>query len=197
MSKRQRSSSTSYGKPSSKARRRTSSRSEILRVVRSRSDKRQANYNGNSGVSTSGDIISLTQRMVRGDTPTNTFQGEAIDWQYIRLRNICRVSASDGADTIRTIIFQWFDSSTPTVGNILNTGNGVEPILAPYQWGNRKMRRILSDKCYTTVSTASNDERTDNIFIPGSRLQKTWFSFLSTQTLLKETFTFCKFRILL
>ena len=69
--------------------------------------------------------------MVRGDTPTNTFQGEAIDWQYIRLRNICRVSASDGADTIRTIIFQWFDSSTPTVGNILNTGNGVEPILLP------------------------------------------------------------------
>ena len=67
---------------------------------------------------------------------------------------------------------------------------------APYQWGNRKMRRILSDKCYTTVSTASNDERTDNIFIPGSRLQKTWF-LLSTQTLLKETFTFCKFRILL
>ena len=120
--------------------------------------------------------------MVRGDTPTNTFQGEAIDWQYIRLRNICRVSASDGADTIRTIIFQWFDSSTPTVGNILNTGNGVEPILAPYQWGNRKMRRILSDKCYTTVSTASNDERTDNIFIPGSRLQKTWFSSLNANT---------------
>lgn len=159
-----------------KARFTPAQRSEIARVIRSKADKRQCNYNGNGSVSNSGTIISMLQRLTKGDSAVNQYSGEFVDWVWARLRVINRVEGTtDKVDSIRTILFQWDDSVAPTVGNVIDLSNGVEPIVAPYRWGNRRICKILSDQTVTCVSDQSNDHVVTKVFIPGSRIRKSWF----------------------
>jgi len=148
----------------------------ITSVIRSRADKRQCKYNGNGSVSNAGTIISMTQHMARGDGNVNAYSGEFVNWYWARLRVINRVATStDTADSIRTILFQWDDSVAPTVGNVLDISGGVEPIVAPYRFGNRRIMKILSDQTVTCVENQSNQEVVTKVFVPGSRIRKSWF----------------------
>jgi len=179
MNKR-RASSSQTGRPAKRSKLNPSQKSEIVRLIKSRSDKRQCNYNGNGGVSNSGTIISMLQRMAKGDGAVNNYSGEYVDWQWLRLRVINRVAAADGVDSIRTILFQWDDSVTPTVGNVIDLSNGVEPIVAPYRWGNRRICRVLSDQTVTCVTGQDSDNIVTKVFIPGARVRKSWFGAADT-----------------
>ena len=148
---------------------------QIARVIKARSDKRQCTYNGNGAVSNSGTIISMLPRLTKGDGALNQYSGEFIDWRWLRLRVINRVAAADSVDSIRTILFQWDDSVAPTVGNVIDISGGVEPIVAPKRWGNRRICKILSDQTVTVVSGADNDNVVTKVFIKGSKVRKSWF----------------------
>lgn len=172
--KRQRSSSFSNA-PRKRARLSAAQTRLVTNAIKARSDKRQVTYNGNTAIGTTGNLVNLMSNMTRGDQAKNNFAGEFIDWRYIRLRTMYRVAAADSVDTIRTILFQWDDSVPPVIGNVLDLANGVEPVLAPKNWGTRRICRILIDETQTVVSTASNDHVTTHNFVPARRLSKTWF----------------------
>ena len=101
---------------------------QIARVIKARSDKRQCTYNGNGAVSNSGTIISMLPRLTKGDGALNQYSGEFIDWRWLRLRVINRVAATDSVDSIRTILFQWDDSVAPTVGNVIDISGVLNPL---------------------------------------------------------------------
>lgn len=155
-------------------------RAAITSIIRSRADKRQITANANTDISTTGAIYNMMTNMVRGDNSVNNFSGEFISWQWAKLRWICRAPNAGEHDTIRVILFQWDDSVAPTVGNVLDLANGVVPVLAPHNFRNRRILRVLHDEATTVVTNASNWEVSRKTFIAGRRINKTWFGSSTT-----------------
>lgn len=93
---------------------------------------------------------SITANLVRGDAGLDNFEGNKIFpvGLELRLNILSNTSTATPVMNVRVMIFQWFDSTTPTLSGVLqNTGVGVTTI-SPKLMTNRDNIRVLMDKKY-------------------------------------------------
>lgn len=99
------------------------------------------------GISSSGTITSATAGLARGDLPVNNYQGWLIKPVSLRVRYV--YSTDQTFSTVRLMIFQWLDASTPVPGGVLQTvGSAIAP-LSPINWSNIGKVRVKYDCTYT------------------------------------------------
>lgn len=125
------------------------------------------------GVGTSGAIYSLatagstTAALTRGSDYLNNFIGQNMDIAGIQFRYQVTgavsnaVLTADQNNITRVMLFQWMDSTTPTLSGVLQTAAAGQAVLSPVLATNRENINILHDQaystwCQTSVATEAN-----------------------------------------
>lgn len=145
---------------------------EVQRQIARKEDYKQtvlAHSTANT-VSYSGQVHDLLSNLSRGDNPVNNFEGSSLQVKSIRIRG--QISAADGTQMVRLMVFQWRDPAVPVPSGLLTqAGSGF----APYSdrlWTNKKTAKILYDQLFN-MDTYSPTCKVD-IYIPGTKLARTW-----------------------
>lgn len=108
-----------------------------------------------SAIVTSSGSITHLSAIPEGDGQSQR-TGDLVRAQslLIRMHIFCNASAANG-NTLRVIVFRWFQDSTPVLTDILNSAT----IIANYNMNNKKHFAIMSDKFhYVALSTAGRSE---------------------------------------
>lgn len=142
--------SSSFDQRSSK-RRKTGGQSNVERIIARQYQyaPRALEYKvtdvGATGtVSTGGTIVPLLNNLVRGTDYINNFLGNKV--QPVGLQGRFTCITGDVTNAMRVLIFQWMDSSTPTVSGVLQSpANCLSPVLVT----NRSQINVLYDRLYT------------------------------------------------
>lgn len=104
--------------------------------------EQQGAYN----VLSSGQILSLTQNLARGDASVNESTGILIKPKKLVFCYNWSMNAVGNYNTVRCIIFRWHDASTPVPSGIIaNTGTAYAPLSDLY-WVNHRKITVLHDK---------------------------------------------------
>jgi len=126
--------------------------------------------NGGTVTSSPGTMVPLNGSnnmitLARGTSPLNQFTGRTIIPKSIEARFLVvgpQVNAANTAPdvyaTVRVILFQWMDDSTPTVTGTpatdllepLTSANTAQQMMAPISSNNRSSIVVLMDKMVTT-----------------------------------------------
>lgn len=116
--------------------------------------------------SSAGQILALTPPMNQGTANTQRM-GRAIYIKSIHMRCHINTIANDVYDTVRVMIFQWMDETTPTAAAVAATDIlediGTNPFLSALSTDNGHKVRVLHDKMYN-VSENGDWAATDKIF---------------------------------
>lgn len=131
-----------------------------------------------------GTVFSLLSTLSRGDNSLNNFRGDTITPLSLKMRYT--LLANDQPQNMRVIIFQWFQSSTPTPAGLLDTPNSfLGTALAPFsdkQFDNRKTYKILYDKFHNLTNTGAGDNNISHgveVYIPSVAFQPIEFVYNS------------------
>lgn len=108
---------------------------------------------GSGGISTTGSVLELSQ-IPQGDTEVMrsgiqvTPQSMKVDLQL----NTPTGALPDAYNKLRVLIFRWYDTTTPAVGDILNGTGFTNFIQAPYNWvqGRSKYKMLHDSKTLIT-----------------------------------------------
>jgi len=128
-----------------------------------------------TSVDYSGNVVSLFAALTRGDSSIQ-FDGRSINPKHVMLRYQWNGTTSV-MNTVRTIVFQWHNSSVPTAALILaSTGNATAP-LQPTYVQNKNLFTVLHDSLDTINPQISTTVVgfTRKVFIPGSKLRKVYW----------------------
>lgn len=130
----------------------------INKVINSRAEKKY--YITNSGpspykvgISTAGYVAQMSG-IGQGDTDTSR-DGDSLLVKSLNLNY--QIEVGDTFNVIRVIMFQWFPTSVPTAGNILQ--DVTLGVLNPHQTYNHDLRynyKVLYDKTHTIGATSTN-----------------------------------------
>lgn len=116
----------------------------ISSALRQNIELKHAIVNGSQGISRSGTIVSVTANLVRGDSSVNEATGTLIKPVFFRFSANCNTDQT--FSTMRVMLFQWLDASTPLPSGIINnTGSDTAPH-GPVYWVNFRKIRILKDE---------------------------------------------------
>lgn len=131
-----------------------------------------------------GTVFSLLANLARGDNSLNNFRGDSLTPLSLKLRY--GLLGNDQPQAMRVIIFQWFQSSVPSVAGVLDTPNTfLGTPLAPYsdkQFDNRKTYKVLYDKLHGLTNTGAGDQNifhVEDVFLPMSAFKNIEFVFNS------------------
>jgi len=184
--KRQRSSSKQNGPSKRRRTSRPQSSSVSLAVrqeLRKKADWKYTDLSSVlSSVSTTGTIQSILANLGRGTAGINAFTGNDLVPQAITLKYYMQTNQTYNA--VRFMVFQWFSSTVPTLGSVLqSTTGGISTISATLVTNKRDMR-ILYDRTHVYAPTASGDTTvlgngvvdTQIVYIPGKRLRPVRFN---------------------
>lgn len=141
-----------------------------------------------TGVSNGGQIISLCGNLTRGDLGYDQFEGNTIRPQAITLKYYFHTNQI--FNTVRLMVFQWFDSSTPAVSGVLqSTGVSSLVTISPTLTTNKPLMKVLYDCTHAIAPTASDATFTNvahgitqpvTVYIPGKRLRPVKFNSTTT-----------------
>jgi len=152
--KRARAASHSTGRVTKRARKGTVHQRPLQQLVRlPRVDYKYTDFTSGPGsITTSGTILNLTANLVPGTGFKNNFIGRevtptSLDIRYEVVGASSNVfAAADLNNKMRVLIFQWEDSTTPSVTGIIENA----AVLSPISGINYENIDVLSDKIYST-----------------------------------------------
>lgn len=155
----------------------------VKKEMRKKTDWKYTDTLINQGTCTSaGTMTSLFSAMARGDQGYNQFQGNEIMPQAILVK--WSFATNQNYNACRIIIFQWFDTITPSVGNVIqNIAVGIAPY-APITISSKRDIKVLYDKTVIISPTAGDGTTVlgygvspvETVYIPGKRLKPTKFN---------------------
>lgn len=131
----------------------------------------------NSGVNSSATIGSLLQNLTRGDAGINSFEGNLLRPQAIRIKY--HFNTDQVYSTCRFLVFQWFDNTPPILGTVLaNVSTGSAPI-CDINVNYKRFIKVLHDQTQVISPTASGDATVlgqgitpvTDVYIPGKRIR--------------------------
>jgi len=178
--KRQRSSSTS-GQKAKRPRyqRQDATVSAVVRKeLRKKTDWKYTDHQASGNVSSSGTIVSVFSNLVRGDAGINEFSGNDIKPQALLIKYF--MNTNQTFNTVRFLVFQWFDSVTPAVSGVLQTVSTSYATISPILVTNKRYIKVLYDKTHMMAPTAADGAgnvvgwgviEPQTIYIPGKRLR--------------------------
>lgn len=126
-------------------------------------------------------IVSLYSNLVRGDSGLNNFQGNVVKPQAITMKYYA--DTAQVFNVLRVMVFQWFDSVTPALTGILQSGTTGIALCSPVNITNKQYIKVLYDKTHMLAPTAGDAAVIGNgtidpvtVYIPGKRLRTTRFN---------------------
>lgn len=127
--------------------------SGLRRAINSMIERKHLDTNltsgfGSGGISTTGALLELSQ-IAQGDTETQR-TGIQVTPQSLKLD--LQLNIADTFNKFRVLIFKWYDTTTPTLNDILNPAGYGTFIQAPYNWvnGRAKYKIIMDSKALMT-----------------------------------------------
>lgn len=154
---------------------------QVKKQIEREKDFKQITFDtGGTTVSYSGTMHNLCTSLSRGDNGINNFEGTSIQVKSIHLR--CQVALADTSNLMRTILFQWFDDTVPTVSSILSS-TMIGTIEAPFSWrnwSNKHLFKILKDdrtqiQGSAQITGGNGFVYTYDIFVKGNKIKRTYF----------------------
>jgi len=123
----------------------------------------------------SGTVYNLLTNLTKGDGTTN-FNGSSIDPQSLQVRYAWNGTVTS-FNVVRTIIFQWFDTTAPTPAAVLASVGNAQAPLSPLNIQNRPIMRILSDSldAMNANLTTFPIVMPKKVFVPGKRMKRVMF----------------------
>jgi len=178
--KRQRSTSQSGSGPNKKPRMQRQNatvQAVVRKELRKKTDWRYADWSVSaSPIYSTANIVNIFQNLTRGDAGLNNFQGNDIQPQAITMKYYCETAQP--FNTIRVMLFQWFDSAIPALTGILQSGVTGIALVSPTLVTNKKYIKVLYDKTHMLAPTAGDASIVGNgtiepvtVYIPGKRLR--------------------------
>lgn len=102
--------------------------------------------------SSAGQVLAVTSGIARGNLSSQR-QGAQILVKYCQFRMWMSTNTTDIDDTVRVILFQWSDDTTPTTAAVASTDIladiGTNPFLSAISRDNGRRMRILHDSMQT------------------------------------------------
>lgn len=170
----------------------------VRKELRKKTDWKYTDVSLNQvGVSNGGQILSLLGNLIRGDTGFDNFEGNMIKPQAITLKYYWHTNQT--YNTVRLMVLQWFDSTTPTVAGILQSA-GIPALttISPTLTTNKPLLKVLYDCSHSIAPTASDATFTNiamgvtqpiTVYIPGKRLRPVKYN--STMAARQDGDIFC------
>lgn len=140
-------------------------------------DLKYTDLNDSSSVTSTGYITQLSGPLDPGVNQKDEYVGSQIDPQSLTLRY--RWQSDQTSSVLRTIVFQWFDTATPTMADIIeNAAIGAANCLSAPDFANKSQYRILHDSLdiVNDYAAALTKGMVRKVFIPGNKLQKIKFN---------------------
>jgi len=177
--KRARSNSKTGTQPRKRARTEASVATVVRKELRKKTDWKYADHAlVAQNVLSTGTVQSLYQNLIRGDAGLNNFEGNIVRPQAVTLKYYCHTS--EVRNSVRVMIFQWFDSVTPVAAGILQSTALSLATVAPILVTNKGYIKVLYDHTHQFAPTAGGaavlgEGVTDpvTVYIPGKRLKET------------------------
>ena len=128
-------------------------------------------------VTSSGTITSVFSNLVRGDGGINEFNGNDIRPQAVTLKYY--ITTNQVFNSVRVMLFQWFDSQTPVPSGILQSTALNLATIAPILVTNKRYIKVLYDRTHVIAPSAGGDTTVlgygssdaHTVYIPGKRLR--------------------------
>lgn len=96
----------------------------------------------------SGQMVSLTANLVRGDASINQATGIIIKPKKLYFAYTYSMAAAGSYNTVRVLIFRWHDASSPAPSGILaDVGTAFAPLSDLY-WINHRKIAVLYDQVH-------------------------------------------------
>lgn len=154
----------------------------VRRELRKHTDWRYADISAASlAVYSTPQINSLYANLTRGDAGLNNFQGNVIQPQALTIKYYAETAQA--FNVLRVLVFQWFDSATPALTGILQSGTTGIALCSPVNITNKQYIKVLYDKTHMLAPTAGDAAIVGNgtidpvtIYIPGRRMKNTRFN---------------------
>lgn len=145
---------------------------------------------------TGGYIQELTGNLVRGDGFLNEFHGQQISPTGLQLKWYCNgglsnlIGPADSNNQTRAIVFQWLDSTVPSLTDILESSAAGFSVVSPIKVENRENINVLRDWCFSTYRTcyfgntfeSSSNSGNGKVFIKGKKFDPVQFKQASNAT---------------
>lgn len=130
----------------------------------------------NGAVSASATFQSCLTNLVRGDFGINNFQGNVIQPLYLQVDYYWNTNQT--FSQCRLMVFQWFDSATPSLGGIVQSGVTGIGTISPTLITNKPYIKVLHDDKFIMAPTAGdgatsigNGVHMGSCFIPQKKLK--------------------------
>lgn len=136
--------------------------------LRSHIERKVSYVSGDAvSVTATGQVISATGNIARGDGAVNNMTGNLLTPTRWRLR--FTFSTAQAFSTVRILVFQWLDSSIPTASDLLQLTGDARAPHSPLLWINIHKIRVLRDFVTALVprSTGGSDATYHEIDMPG------------------------------
>jgi len=118
--------------------------------------------------------VSLLSNLTRGQNGRDNFLGNVVRPQAITLKYFAE-SGQEAYEALRVIVFQWFDSSTPTTSGVLQTDATTTALVSPTLVTNKQYVKVLYDQLHLLALTSNPGgngvTQGVTVYIPGKRLR--------------------------
>lgn len=152
-------------------------RSEVRKEIRKTSDWLYTDVSGSGGVSNSGTIVNLLSSANRGINGLNGYTGNIINPSGLRLKYYW--STDQVYNSVRVLLFQWFDATVPVLSGILQSIVSGQATISPMSTTNLQYIKVLYDAHHMIAPTAADGgsvlgsgTASGDVYIPGKRLKQ-------------------------
>lgn len=160
--------------------------SVVQKELRKKADWKYCDYfYGPQSCTSSGNVLTLTSNLTRGDDGLNNFSGNYINPAGLTVKY--NFDTNQVFNRVRIMIIQWFDSGTPLISGILANTTTPYGTLCPVYATNTSTIKVLYDRTYVIQPTAGGDSTPigygtvyGKAYIPGRKMRKIRFPTSST-----------------
>lgn len=152
-------------------------RSEARKEVRKNQDWLFTDVSGSGGVSSTGTIVNLLNSANRGLNGLNGYSGNTINPAGLRLKYYW--STDQVHNSVRVLLFQWFDATVPVLSGILQSITTGQATISPMSTTNLQYIKVLYDGHHLIAPTAADGGSVfgsgtahADVYIPGKRLKQ-------------------------
>lgn len=156
-------------------------RSEARKEVRKDKDWLFTDVSGSGGVSSSGTFVNLLSSANRGLAGLNGYSGNTINPSGLRVKYYW--STDQAYNSVRVLLFQWFDATTPALSGIVQSTTAGQATISPMMTTNLQYIKVLYDGHHMLAPSAADGGSilgqgvaSADIYIPGKRLKQIKFN---------------------
>jgi len=156
-------------------------RSEARKEVRKNQDWLYTDVTASGGVSNAGTFVNLLSNLNRGLNGIYGYSGNSINPSGLRLKYYW--STDQVHNSVRVLLFQWFDATVPVLAGILQSTTSGQATISPMLTTNLQYIKVLYDEQHMIAPTASDNGAvlgsgvaSGDVYIPGKRLKQIKFN---------------------